>query len=212
MTTFSLDRRTLLVAGVSSVALSACSGLIGPPEPSPLYVLRPSSRAAGGGPRVNWQLSVVLPDAPDSLDTNRIALVQPSNEWDFYANSSWQDRVPFLVQSALIEAFESTGRIPAVGKDTQGLKSDYLLETDIRDFQARYDVADGTPTVVVRIAAKLIAARGRTIVQSLNAHAEIAASANSVPAVVQAFDQALGQTLGQIVEWTLSAPPPMKAS
>jgi cholesterol transport system auxiliary component len=210
MTTFSLDRRALLVTGLGTLALGACSGLIGPPEPGPLYVLKPPTGAPGGGPRLGWQLSIVLPEAPDSLDTDRIALVQPSNRMDYYANSSWQDRVPFLVQSALVEAFESNGRLPAVGRDTEGLKSDYLLETDIRDFQAHYDVEDGIPTAQVRIAARLIAAHGHAVVQSMIAHAGTAATANSVPAVVEAFDRALGETLSQIVEWALGAPTPAR--
>ncbi|HXC56055.1 MAG TPA: ABC-type transport auxiliary lipoprotein family protein, partial [Rhizomicrobium sp.] len=113
---FSVDRRALLVAGASSVLLTACSGIIGPPEPAPLYMLKNTPMPAGGGPRVPWQMSIVLPDAPDSLDSARIALVQPNNQLDYYANSSWQDRLPFLVQSTLIDAFESSGRIASVGR------------------------------------------------------------------------------------------------
>ena len=208
MSNFSLDRRALLVAGLASTALSACSGIIGPPEAPPLYMLKPQLAPAGGGPRVPWQMSIVLPEAPDSRDTNRIVLVHENAQMDFYAAASWQDRLPFLVQAALIEAFEGSGRIAAIGRDTDGLKSDYLLETDIRDFQARYDAADAPPTVVVRIAAKLIAVRGRTIAQSLTAHAEVAAGQNNVPSVVAAFNQALAQTLWQITAWALSAPMP----
>jgi len=206
---FSIDRRALLVTGVSTVALSACSGIIGPPESSPLYLLKPGAPPAGG-PRASWQLSIVLPDAPDSLDTDRIALVQPTNQMDYYANANWQDRLPFLIQSALIEAFEASGRTGGVGRDTDGLKSDYLLETDIRDFQARYDAPDGIPTAQVRIAARLIAARGRLIAQSLSAHAEVSAAQNSVPSVVVAFNQALASTIGQIVDWAVSAPAPSR--
>ena len=208
MNSISLDRRALLVAGLATTALSACSGMIGPPEAPPLYMLKPILPPAGGGPRVPWQMSIVLPQAPDSLDTNRIVLVHETQQMDFYANASWQDRLPFLVQSALIEAFEGSGRIAAVGRDTDGLKSDYLLETDIRDFQARYDAPDTPPTVVVRIAAKLIAVRGRTIALAANAHAEVAAGQNNVPSVVVAFNQALAQTLGQITTWALNAPMP----
>lgn len=203
-----LDRRALLVAGFSSVTLSACSGLIGPPEPAPLYMLKPTIPPASGGPRAAWQLSIALPEVPDSLDTDRIALVQPGNVLDYYADASWNDRLPFLVQSALLDAFDQSGRISGVGRDTDGLKSDYILETDIRDFQAWYDSPDGIPTATVRIAARLIAARGRSIVQTLNAHAEIAASQNSVPAAVAAFNEALGRTVGQIVDWAVAAPPP----
>ncbi len=207
---FSLDRRALLVTGLSSVALSACSGIIGPPEPAPLYMLKNTPMPAGGGPRVPWQVSVVLPDSPDSLDTSRIALVQPSDQMDYYANSSWQDRLPFLVQSALIDAFEASGRIASVGRDTDGLKSDYLLLTDIHDFQARYDVADAPPTAVVKLSVKLIAARTRTIAQATSVGKEVPTTQNSVPAVVQAFNQALSETMAQTVSWALSAPMPAK--
>ena len=205
-----LDRRALLAAGLASTALSACSGIVGPPEAPPLYMLKPLLPPASGGPRVPWQMSIMLPDAPDSLDTDRIVLVHETQQMDFYAAASWQDRLPFLVQSALIEAFEASGRIAAIGRDTDGLKSDYLLHTDIRDFQARYDTADAPPTVVIRIAAKLIAVRGRTIALAANAHAEVAAGQNNVPSVVVAFNQALAQTLGQITAWALNAPMPPK--
>jgi cholesterol transport system auxiliary component len=204
-----LDRRALLVAGASSALLSACGGLIGPPEAPPLYLLKPAPRA-GGGPRVTWQLSITLPEAPDSLDTNRIALIQPDGTMDFYANALWQDRISLLVQSALVDAFESSGRIAAVGRDTEGLKSDYLLETDIRDFEARYDAPDGIPTAQVRVESKLVTVRGRAIATAHNAHAEVAASANTVPAVVVALNQALDDTLGQIVTWALDAPMPTR--
>ncbi|MEI9888902.1 MAG: ABC-type transport auxiliary lipoprotein family protein [Rhizomicrobium sp.] len=170
---FTLDRRAVLVAGVSSLALAACSGVIGPPEPAPLYLLAPSLPPAGGGPRAPWQLSVVLPEAADSIDTTRIVLVHQTGQMDYFADSSWQDRLSFLVQAALVEAFESSGRVTGVGRDTQGLKSDYLLLTDIRNFEARYAVDDTPPTVEVRLAVKLIGARSRAIAQSLIARAEV---------------------------------------
>ncbi|HEX4293053.1 MAG TPA: ABC-type transport auxiliary lipoprotein family protein [Rhizomicrobium sp.] len=207
---FFFDRRALLVTGLSTVALGACSSIIGPPEPAPLYMLKGAPMPAGGGPRVPWQVSVVLPDAPDSLDTARIALVQPGDQLDYYANSSWQDRLPFLVQSALLDAFESSGRITSVGRDTDGLKSDYLLLTDIHDFQARYDVADTPPTAVIKLSVKLIAARTRTIAQATTVGKEVPTTQNSVPAVVAAFNQALGGTMAQTVSWALNAPMPAR--
>ncbi len=212
MTKLLLDRRALIATGVASVALSACSSLVGPPEPPPIYLLRPPLPPAGGGPRVGWQLSIVLPEAPDSLDTDRIALEQPGGTVDFYANAVWPDRLSLLVQSALIDAFGASNRITAVGRDTEGLKSDYLLETDIRDFEAVYEVADTAPSVVVRIQAKLVLARTRAIVQALNARAEAQAAANDVPSVVAAMNQALGTTMSQIVGWALTAPMPPKAT
>jgi cholesterol transport system auxiliary component len=208
MSKFLLDRRTLFVAGAASIALAGCSDLIGPPAASPLYMLRPKMPPGGGGRPVNWQISIQLPEAPQSLDTDRIAIVQPGDIMDYYANASWQDRLPFLVQQALIEAFEANNRISAVGRDTDILRSDYLLQTDIRDFQARYDAPDAPPTAEVRIGCKLIAAHGRTITQITLVHKEVPTTQNSIPAATQAMNEALSQALVDIVSWTLSAPQP----
>lgn len=207
MSSTTFNRRALLAVGVSSVALAACSNLIGPPASSPLYVLRPAMPSAGGM-RAPWQLSVVLPEAPQSLDTDRIALIQPTQQMDYYANSAWQDRLTFVVQTALIQAFESGNRVGGVGRDTEGLKSDYLLQTDIRDFQAEYDVVDQAPRVVVRLSVKLIVARGRAIAVAFPAEGRAQAGANNVPAIVDAFNQALSQALAQVVDKTLMAPMP----
>ncbi len=212
MTKLLLDRRALLVTGAVSVALSACSSIIGPPDPPPLYLLRPPLPPAGGGPRVGWQMSIVLPDAPDSLDTTRIALEQPDGTMNFYANAAWPDQLSLVVQSALLDAFQASNRIAAVAKDTDGLKSDYLLQTDIRDFEAVYETADTAPNAVVRIEARLVGVRSRAIVKSLTARAETPAAANTVPAVVAAMNDALGQTMSQIVGWALAAPAPPKTT
>ena len=209
---FSIGRRTLLLSGTSAFVLSACSNIIGPPEAAPLYVLKPASPAVKNGPPAHWQLTVVLPESSDSLDTTRIMLLQPGGQMDYYANANWQDRLPFVVQGTLVEAFEASGRMPAVGRDTEGLKSDFLLVTDIRDFQARYDVPDTAPVAMVRIVAKVVAARTRTIVMSIDAHSEIQAGQNSVPSVVVAFNQALSAVQARIVEAVVNAPPPSPAA
>jgi cholesterol transport system auxiliary component len=205
---FTIDRRAILAAGVSTFTLGACSNIIGPPAASPLYVLKPDFPAAGTGAPVRWQLTVELPEASDSLDTMRIALVQANSQMDYYADAGWQDRLPYVVQSTLIEAFEASGRIASVGRDTEGLKSDYLLVSDIRDFQARYAAPDTPPAVVVRVVAKLIAARTRTIVMSTDARSEVQASQNNVVSVIAAFNQALTTVQQKIVQAALSAPSP----
>jgi cholesterol transport system auxiliary component len=205
-----LDRRFLLLAAASTAALSACSGIVGPPEAPPIYVLRPAVPPAGGGPRVTWQMSIVTPDAPDSLDNTRIALEHPNQTGDYYADAVWQDRLTLLVQSALIDAFQASNRIPAVGRDTDGLKSDYLLQTDIRDFEAIYETPDTAPSVVVRLDVKMVNAHTRAIVKAFSARSEVETTANTVPAVVAAMNQALGEVMTQIVGWALTVPPPAK--
>ena len=157
---------------------------------------------------MDWALSVALPDASAGLDSPRIAILRPPASMDFYADAAWPDRLPALVQSALLQAFENCGRIDAVAPDSDGTHADYILSTDLRDFEARYDQADGAPVAVVRIGARLVRAVKRDIASHFEAHEEEPAGQNSVEAAVQAFDTALARALAKIVDWALETPKP----
>jgi cholesterol transport system auxiliary component len=205
---FVLHRRSFLI-GSGALMVAGCGDLIGPSStPQQLYVLRPSGGASTAGPKVPWSLAVVTTTISDHLDSARIALTQSDNSIDFYANSVWTDHLPRLVQEAFVEAFENSGRIEAVSADSEGFHADYILQAQIRDFEAHYDQPDGIPTAWVRIESKLAPSRGREIVASLNSVHQVQASANAVPAVVHAFGDAIGAVLSDVVNWTLSAPPP----
>jgi cholesterol transport system auxiliary component len=206
--TRTLPNRRLVLAGGTALVLAGCSDLIGPTgAPKQLYPLRPTGGASTIGPKVAFSLAVATTTDSQHLDSARIALIQPDGAIDFYANSEWTDHLPILVQNALVESFEQSGRIDAVASDTAGFHADYFLEAEIRDFQAHYSVPDGIPTVRVRIEAKLAPTHTHEIVASLNSVHEVNASANSVPEVVRAFDTALGQVYSEIVNWALAAPP-----
>ena len=196
-----------VLVAMASLVLASCGGLnIGPPPAGQLYVLRPATTPPADAPVAQWQLAVALPDAPESLDTDRIALIRTQSVMDYYANSTWMDHTTQLVQSLLVEAFEKSGKINAVARETEGLRSDYILQTDIRDFEAQYDVQDGIPRVIVRISARLVNIPQRNVVSIITVTHEATASANSVPAVVAAFNTATGAALNEIVGWALRAP------
>ncbi len=207
---FPIARRTLLLTGVAVVVLSGCGSLLGPSSPPPqIYRLEPAFPPPAAGTTLSWQLGIAHPDATATLDRERIALLRGA-VMDYYADAQWTDSVPRLVQALLVEAFEKSGRLPAVARESAGVRADYTLETEIRDFDAQYDSAAGAPLVVVEIEARLLAPRGQ-VIASLDARQTARAGANSVAAVVQAFDEAVGAALGQIVTWTLQAPPPGSA-
>lgn len=202
------SRRGLLLAGAAVFALAGCSSIIGPGPAPQLYVLRPALGPLNGVPQADWQLTVAQPSAPLSLDTARIALQRTSETMDYYADSAWQDRAPVMVQRALIEGFEKSGKIGAVARDTEGVRADYLLQADLRAFEARYDTSDGAPTIVVDVAARLMRTPGRKIAMSVHVRKTAKASANSVPAVVAAFDRALSEAVEDLVTQVLRAPAP----
>lgn len=210
-----LDRRLLLIAG-SSLALSACGSLdklVGPPDAPQMYALRPTAPAAQpGGSKVGWALAIQKPDAPGNLDSARIALARNGAQLDYYANAAWPDRLPDLVQTALLAGFEASGRIDAVSRDDDGLHSDYQLSTDLRDFEARYATPGGAPNAAVTIIAHISDTKSRKMAASLAVNLTEPASANSVDAVVQAMNTALAKAVDQIVQWALALPPPADAA
>jgi cholesterol transport system auxiliary component len=200
--------RREIVFGASALALSGCAALSRPTPPQ-LYVLRPQLAApAMAAPPVRWRLTVATPDAVASLDTPRIALTRSSTTMDYFANAAWTDRVPLLVQRMLLQAFDSSGRIVSVDRDTAGLETDYLLETEIRDFQARYDSPSGAPAIMIGIQVKLVRMPDRIIAGGIYANEQAMASGNNLDSIVQAFNQASGAAVSRIVGWTLAQPAP----
>jgi cholesterol transport system auxiliary component len=175
-----------------------------------LYILRPEVAAPAGNP-VRWRLAVGTPDASASLDTERIALSRTATTMDYFANAAWTDRVPAMIQRLLLQTFDASNRIVAVSRDTTGIENDYLLETEIRDFEARYDTPEAAPQIIVTIQARLARMPQREIVAGVNVRQQAQATANGLDAIVLAFNQAAGSAVSQVANWTLTAPPPPPA-
>ncbi|MBM3490527.1 MAG: hypothetical protein FJX68_08755 [Alphaproteobacteria bacterium] len=198
-----MKRRGFLLA-VMGGALAGCEGLgglLGPP--ANLYTLTPKSNFAADLPTVASQLVVEEPSAAGGLNSVRIALLRDGTELGHFAGAEWADRAPRMVQILLTESFENTGRIVAVGRQAIGLRSDFNLMSELREFQAEYSRAGGSPTVRVRLTAKLIRQPRRSIVDSQSFEANLPAGGADMRAIVLAFDEALGRVLRQVVEWCL---------
>lgn len=196
----------LMVAVLCTLVLLGCAGVIpGRSIPPKLLSLSPKSTYSADLPTVNWQLVVELPFTAETLDTPRIVLSRDRYTLDYYGNARWSERTPVMIQTLLVESFENTDKIVAVARQATDLRADYVLKTDLREFQA--ELGDGgLPTVRVRINAKLVKMPERTIIASFKAERAVEAEGTDLLQVVHAFDTALGKVLKQVVEWTLKAP------
>jgi len=188
--------------------LAGCGSLIGPSEPpAQIYLLEPRFDPPDAAPvPARWQLAVARPDMPHALDTDRIVLVH-GDSMDYYANAQWQDTTGRLLQALLVEAFEKSGTVSGVGRDTGDIRADYSLETDVRAFDAVYRDQSSPPEAEVTISARLVAA-DRSVVATITASHRTAARENTVPSVVSAFDDATKACLDEIVGWAARAPHP----
>jgi cholesterol transport system auxiliary component len=202
-------RRSWRAAPVLLVVLGAagCAGLF-TKTPLPLYRLTAPTGFPPGLPHVPVQLVVATPQALNGLDTARIAISRPALSFDYLADGEWTDRAPDVVRTAIVEGFENSKTLAGVGRESVTLRSDFILDSELRHFEAIYDsqaVANkAAPTVQVTLALKLIKVPSQTIVAQGVVSARQAAAANTTPEIAAAFDAALAGAVKEVVAWTLS--------
>ncbi len=184
-------------------ALAACEAIVPGRGPLPdLYRLTPKSTFATDLPTVEWQLLLEPALTNASIDTTRIGLQRRATSVEYYARAGWSDRAPQMIQTLMIESFENSDRIVAVGRDSIALRADYILKTDLREFQAEY-MTGPNPRIHVTLIARLVKMPRRAIVGTKKFEAVIEARADTMEAIIDAFDNALGKVLKRLVEWTL---------
>ena len=190
-----------------TVVLAACELIPGTgPAPS-LYNLTPKSTFDPAIEPVSWQLVIEEPRASGGLDSNRIALRPAPTELKYFAEARWTERAPKMIQTLLIESFENTEKIVAVGRQTVGLRADYSLKTELREFQAQYFDDNPAPVIRVRLNAKIIRQPRQEIIASESFEEVLRAEGSGMEPIIAAFDRALGKVIKRLVTWALVEPP-----
>jgi cholesterol transport system auxiliary component len=201
------------ILSVLLTVLAAGCSVLPTPGPAPsLYVLSPKNTYPAGLPTLSQQLVIAEPTANRALNTDRIALRPTPEEVKYFADVRWVNLAPRMIQTLLMESFENSGKIVAVGREAITLQPDYLLQSELREFQADYPPAGKPPSAVVRLNVKLIRQPEARIVASRTFSAAIPAEKDTKAAIIHAFDAALGKVLKRIVVWSLetiaqSSPP-----
>ena len=173
-------------------------------EPNALYVLTPTNTFDPALPEVRRQLVIEEPIAASHLDTDRIAVKPGPYQVEYFPESRWADRAPLLVQRLLVESFENTGKVASVSAQRIGLASDFLLFTDLREFQAATTPESGDAVLVtVQLNLKVVDEVSGLIIASANFGEVVEAAGEDTPSVVVAFDAALGTVLKDSVEWAV---------
>ena len=197
-------RRSL--AGVAVLTLAGCASLFVATPPGHLYRLAAGRSYPADLPHLRGVLLVDRPQASAGIDTARIALSRSPFSLDYYADAEWTDRAPALVQGAMLASFENSGAITAIDRNAMELRADFILQTEIRHFEADYSTggAAAAPQVRVAIIARLVAAPQRRIIAQTSFERRQPSAANNVPDVVVAFNAAAGAVITDIVLWTVS--------
>ncbi len=204
----------LIAACTLAGLLSGCAGLgtlNQASKPNDLYALTPKSTFNQNLPRIHSQIVVEEPTATAAVNTNQIAVFPTPLEVQYLPVARWVDRAPLIVQALMIESFENSGKVPAVGRSTVGLRADYLVVTDIREFQAHVSetvsetgTKTETLTITVRLNIKIVDEYEDHIIASDSFEKVRIATSSDAYDVVYAFDEALGSAMRAAVEWSIS--------
>lgn len=190
--------RCLGVAVGLALVLAGCAG--GRP-PNALYDLSARATPGEGRARLSTQVLVPEPRAIRALDTDSIAVRPSPQTLSYYGGAQWADRLPKLVQVALVQSLEDSGRVRAVGLPGEGLLINYQIPIEIRAFELR---TDGRSRAFVEVAVKILNDTNGQVVGSRVFTAEAPAASDTVGPAVAALDRALKQVLDEMVPWALS--------
>lgn len=189
---------------VAALALGACQNLIpgATRDPPRLYELTPKSTFERDLPAMKVQLVIETPETAAGLQSARIAVKQKATTLDYFARAEWSDLSPRLVQTKMVESFENSGKIVAVGREGSGLRSDYILKSELRHFEAQLYEPE-TRRVHVAINLKLVKMPQREILANCSIVRTAKVKSDGIDDVILAFDAALGGAMRRIVGWTL---------
>ncbi|MBB4303110.1 cholesterol transport system auxiliary component [Rhodobium orientis] len=191
--------KSLLLSALLAGVLAGC-GSLGGSTPPPIYDLSAPRDFPGLTGRTSAQLLVPPPKAVRALDTQSIAIKPDVSVITYFGDGQWSDTLPKLIQARLVESFENSGRVRAVGRPGEGLLIHYQVVVDVRSFQLELT---GGKRAVVEVAVKLLHDRNGRVVAQKIFHAEAPSPSDRVADAVAAMDSAFDAVLTEIVTWVV---------
>ncbi|MGK0265872.1 MAG: cholesterol transport system auxiliary component [Maricaulis sp.] len=193
--------KPVLIA-LGALSVSACVSLLPETAASAVYRLSSPAPLAWTG-EARTVVEIVSPQAPRGLAGDEIAIQMADGHIAYMASSRWIAPAPRIVQTLVVDTFNATPSSLAPALPEDGVRAQYELRLDLREFEAVYDQGDGrAPLIRVRLGARLIASDGRRLAGSNVFIGEARASANRVGDIVAAFDQAATQVSQELASWT----------
>lgn len=186
----------LCIVMLAAFASASCGGSLFEsdiPVPS-RYVLAsaPAAQNATSSAASAIDLAIGRPGVAPGLDTARIAVLR-GRELDYFRAAQWGGSVPETVQSLLVNTLQDQKLFRSVTAEQTRVSGAYLLDSEVRDFQAEYTDGKTAPDIRVTIVGRVIRIGDRRLVDTISATSVQAAADNRMRAVAAAFEAASQQ-------------------
>lgn len=194
-------RRPLLILAAGA-ALSGCA-VLSDPDPVQLYRFGSQTQEAPRPPAAGAPIPLLVRpvDFPEAVRGDRILGVT-GYEAAYIGGARWVSPARELYTSSLEAAFATQAtRVRAIGQ-REASTAQRTLDINIQSFEAQYAAPETAPEVVVSARARLLRYPERTVMSETSFTVRQPAAANSVSAIVEAFDIAVRDLNTQLVAWT----------
>jgi cholesterol transport system auxiliary component len=186
----------VLVVGALCLASASCGGSLFESDLPAVtrYVIATPPPATSVSPSSASQVDLAIgrPDVAPGLDTERIAVIR-GHELDYYRGALWRGTVLDTVQAYLVTTLQEQKLFRSVASEQARVGGEYLLDVEVRDFQAEYAGGAATPTAHVSVVGRIIRIRDRKLIETISAAATKQAGENRLAAVASAFETAMQQ-------------------
>lgn len=184
---------------VAAAMLAGCGSLLSSKSvPERIYVLNAAPATAAGQP-VAAVLSVPRPVVHPGLDTDRIALVRPGNEMDYYAASRFGEPLPRVLTALVLQSMGGgDGFATTISSERAGVPGDFELLLTARRFEAEYSSGVVAPRAQVAIDCLLVTGAPRRVLGRCDGAATEAAVADRMGEIVVALERAAQKALGEV--------------
>ena len=187
----------------AAAALTAgCFGSLKEPVPQPLVYRIEAPKVAAGAP-LAADLKVDVGQVAPGLDSSGIATRWPGQRLDYVAGARWAEELPQLLEAALVESLQDSGRLRSVQGDFGRFRATHTLVVEVRRFEADY-TGGGLPVAQVELTAT-IGKTDRRVLASFTVSASESAAANRQTALVAALDAAFARAASELAERTFAA-------
>ena len=202
-----MTRNAVLAAIAFPLLLGGCISVF--PKTAPVQMYRfgdptpaPAASAPAAAPAAAPVTVLKGPIAfPPASGGDRILTVTGSED-AYVGGARWVAPAASLFDEALLKAFDAPGAPRLVARG-EPLTAPSLLRLDVRSFEARYP----GPTVRVQVRATLIRNADRALIAEKMFDTQVPAGDNRQGPIVAAFDQAVGQVLAGVRDWTAATAP-----
>ncbi|MEM8662584.1 MAG: ABC-type transport auxiliary lipoprotein family protein [Pseudomonadota bacterium] len=187
-----------LCLGLAALILAGCAG--GAEKIEAIYeISAPPAPAVSG--TTSAQILVPEPRALEAYASNKIPVKPTPLTLSYYPSVALQDTAPKVMQRVMLDTFQNTGRVRAVGLPGQSLLINYQVVTELRAFHV--ETFAGT-AARIEVSAKLLNDTNGRVVTDRVFSTVVPITSDSADTAAEGLNLAAQALAADVVAWTLT--------